>query len=211
MPRLSRLDIQPENLRGQRFGRLLVQNLFSRAPTKWLCLCDCGKTHVVVPTLLKKGKCRSCGCLRKEVLAKRQFKHGQRHTQLYGVWCAMKNRCLNKNVKCYKLYGGRGITVCKRWMDFENFYQDMGNPPSPGMQIERRDNDGPYAPVNCYWATPLQQGSNKRNNVKLTALGSTKIQSEWARVLGVKDATIRKALRRGVAFEDFVRRYAEVG
>jgi hypothetical protein len=73
----------------------------------------------------------------------------------------MLQRCLNPNNAAYRFYGGRGIRVCKRWLIFENFYADMGDPP-PGKSINRIDNDGNYEPGNCEWATPSMQAANRR-------------------------------------------------
>ena len=96
----------------------------------------------------------------------------------------MLERCRNPHNISYPDYGGRGITVCERWHDFSCFYRDMGDPP-PGTQLERRDNNQPYAPDNCYWVTRLEQANNKRNNVKLTFDGQTLSLSQWSeRTLG---------------------------
>jgi hypothetical protein len=78
----------------------------------------------------------------------------------------MKDRCTNQNHKSYNNYGGRGITVCERWMDFRNFLQDMGERPE-GMSIDRIDVNGDYEPGNCRWATAQQQSLNKRNSTSL--------------------------------------------
>lgn len=155
---------------GQRFDRLIVIAFHDRNPQtrklRWLCQCDCGKTKLVFGNNLRRGNTKSCGCLQKEITVDRSTKHG--HTNktavsgTYHSWREMKSRCYNPKRKFYKHYGGRGITVCDRWLEsFDNFLADMGERPN-GKSIDRIDTNGNYEPNNCRWATQTQQIHNRR-------------------------------------------------
>lgn len=109
---------------------------------------------------------------------------------LYMTWSSMRRRCNNPNAQNYYLYGGRGIKVCKRWDSYDNFAKDMGEKPSPSHSIERVDHEADYSPKNCVWATPLEQGNNKRNNVVLTHAGKSQTIAQWAREVSIPLKTI---------------------
>lgn len=113
------------------------------------------------------------------------IQHGLSRTSIYSIYHSMLDRCHKVTYKQYPDYGGRGIEVCERWraakcVGLFAFIADMGERPAD-YQVERIDNNGPYSPENCRWATRTEQGLNKRNNRIITAWGETKVLSEWAR------------------------------
>jgi hypothetical protein len=180
------------DLTGQQYGYFTVLRFERRENerTYWRCLCVCGKEHVTIGTRLRRGKAKSCGCQRKTFLAKASTKHGYSRHPVYHCYYSMLHRCNNPANKHYPEYGGRGITVCERWQEsFENFLADMGDPPQ-GTSLDRIDNDGPYSPENCRWATVVDQARNKRCTKLATHNGVTKPISQWAVELGIHYQTL---------------------
>lgn len=107
----------------------------------------------------------------------------------------MRMRCLNRNSKDWSNYGGRGITICQAWLDsFEAFFADVGAKPSPKHSIDRINSDGNYEPSNCRWATIIQQAGNRRGNRRITFGGETLLLSEWAKRLGICNASLFERL-----------------
>lgn len=100
--------------------------------------------------------------------------------RLHSVWRNMNMRCLDPSNKQYADYGGRGITIADEWRDFNTFCAwALSHGSSSDLQLDRKDNDGPYAPWNCQFVTPIVNARNKRNNHRITAFGETKILAEW--------------------------------
>lgn len=188
------------DLTGKRFGRLTVVRYDGKRGKQcyWLCKCDCGNTTTVQTNRLKSGKTRSCKCIQRETRVQMNLRHGMSKSGEYGSWVSIRARCCNKNSRVYHRYGGRGIRVCKRWMNsFDNFLADMGKKPTAEHTIERRNGKGHYCPSNCYWATRVEQANNKSNNHLILAFGKTMTLSQWSREYGVSTYTIRNRIQAG--------------
>jgi hypothetical protein len=153
---------------GKRFERLTVVDYVGLDKYKlkiWKCICDCGNTKNVKGTFLKRGLTQSCGCLQKERTSKANKTHGMSREKFFQAWINMVRRCHWDGDTQYSNYGGRGITVCKRWRnDFSEFKEDMLPTYKEGLQLERIDNSKGYDPTNCKWETPTNQARNRRNN-----------------------------------------------
>jgi hypothetical protein len=159
------------NLRGQRFGHLMVVERSDRVVknhTAWECRCDCGVTSIALSNNLRRGLTTSCGCVARESSRQRMTQHGEtkhyRTTVEHRIWRGMLERCGNPNHISYKYYGARGIRVCDEWKEFPRFLNDMGRRPAKGMSIDRVNVSGNYEPGNCRWATPVQQRGNRRDS-----------------------------------------------
>lgn len=202
MPEKSKERADAQML-GKRYGRLVVQSHAGVKKQKhyWNCLCDCGSTHVTNTNSLTQGHTQSCGCLQAEVMARGNVVHGLSRTPAYTAWLNIRARCENEASPSYKNYGGRGIRVCDRWQSFDNFFADMGQPPSAQHSIERLNNNGNYEPDNCIWATRYQQSRNRRNNVSVTINGETKFISEWCEQYGIALASVHRRLKKGYTME----------
>lgn len=188
------------NLVGLRFGSLSVtkeDGIDSHGATMWSCQCDCGEITRTRGSHLKGGAVNSCRCGIGIAAVKKWTTHNGSKTPLYRRWQAMKARCNNPNSEEYHNYGGRGIVVCDRWMRFENFRDDMADTFRPELEIDRRNTDGNYEPLNCRWITQVAQQRNKRTNHHVTIAGITKLLIEWSEETGIKANTILTRVRRG--------------
>jgi len=191
----------PIDMTGERYGRLIVikfSHIKGKGISYWSCKCECGIEKNISRRCLISGNTKSCGCLSKENVKKRATKHGLSHTKIYQVWANMKTRCNNENDQFYSDYGGRGIKVSDDWLDFPKFHSDMSPAYKEGLSIERIDVNGNYELSNCKWATPLQQVTNRRNNIIVYVNGERKILKEACAILGLKYNTIHGRIKRGI-------------
>lgn len=192
------------DLSGQKFGSLLplhTTGFDSNGSYIWQCRCDCQTITYVSTGDLNSGNissCRDCGYAS---AALKRTTHGLSRSAIYRRFQAMHNRVYNPNHNYFHVYGGRGIRVCQRWHDFENFVADMANSFSPELQLERIDNDGHYEPSNCRWATPREQSNNTRSNRLISWNDETHTLTEWSRILGINPHTINARLRYGWSIE----------
>lgn len=120
----------------------------------------------------------------------RNTTHGKSRTKVHVAWQQMRQRCEDPNSTAYHKYGAKGILVCERWKKFENFYADMGEPPTAKHTLDRIDFRGNYEPGNCRWATQLEQQNNRSSNRLLTAFGRTQTLQQWVRETGMSHKTI---------------------
>lgn len=180
---------------GKRFGRLIATQETGRDGNgyRYLFACDCGKELETRGALVRSGKTQSCGCLRSEMTAAKNFVHGMVHSGSYKSWQAMKTRCTNQNQEANKRYWNLGYAL--EWEVFENFVRDMGERPH-GMTLDRIDNSKGYSKENCRWATIAQQNRNTKQNVFITHNGKTMCMKDWANETGIPYPTIQDRVKR---------------
>lgn len=185
------------NLAGVRSGKLVAierKESTSRGSVRWLCQCDCGNQSIVIASNFRKGQSKSCGCSIYEV------KHGGarkgKETRTYQSWLHMRQRCLNESNDSYHNYGGRGITICSEWDDFEKFLYDMGERPH-GLTIDRIDNNKGYYKENCRWASKKTQLRNKRNNRIISWRGKDYTAIELCEMHGISHQVFTSRLKIG--------------
>jgi len=198
-----------KDLTGLKFGLLRVIN-FSYTKggySYWFCKCNCGNTRIYkisyLTNKLNKNRCiRSCGCVYEKNKKKCSTKHGLCYSRFYHIWRGIKQRCLDFNSFNHRLYGGRGIKVCDKWLKFENFRDDMYESYQKHCQefgekqtsIDRVNNNGNYCKENCRWSTKKEQGCNRRTNRIITFNGESRCLREWENKLGFNRGTLYNRL-----------------
>lgn len=188
----------PQSYDGRRFGSIVI---LRKEPGKyfWHYKCDCGALGRVYSGQI--GKLRQCKqCYLKNIGNSRKT-HGKHGTRIYRIWQNMKKRCLTKTDRSYPYYGGRGITICDKWMRFEGFYSDVGEPPSAKHQLDRIDNNGNYTPENIRWVLSSENCRNRRSNRLIEWNGEVKTVVEWSEILGINWGVLRQRLYRGWTVE----------
>lgn len=184
---------------GRSYARWTVVTFaFAKPPHKYyLCRCECGAEKSVQINSVVGGYTQSCGCLRREVARRVNTKHGLCAHPAYNAWSGMKKRCENPNAAFYKHYGGRGITVCDEWQEFQVFWNDMGSSWVAGLTIDRIDVNGNYEKSNCKWSTKLEQGQNKRNSLILETPWGRMTQAAAARAAGISTGSLVRRIKAG--------------
>ncbi|MBQ0014774.1 MAG: hypothetical protein KBS82_05580 [Oscillospiraceae bacterium] len=202
-----------KDLTGQRFGSWTVieraQDKITKSNNKftvWKCVCDCGTEREVVANSLLSGRSTSCGCEHSKIMthvAKENFTtHGKTNTRLYQIWAGMRKRCFNPNSSNYANYGGRGISICDQWSDFEVFESWANqNDYSDSKSIDRINVDGNYCPENCRWVDSVAQANNRRSNTFYTYNGESHTLAEWAKIKNVSYKGLWKKVSNGNTLE----------
>lgn len=194
---MQRSNYRGLDITGERYGKLVAIEKVPNKRTTWLFKCDCGNTVQLHISKVFRGQL-SCGCLGREFkkrFAENLTTHGESKTKLYHKYRSILDRCYRADNRNYKRYGGRGIYVCDEWRnDFAAFrdwaYSTGYNPELDGnteQSIDRIDNNGPYSPENCRWATALEQQKNREITTLYEFNGEEITASEFADRYGIKD------------------------
>lgn len=193
------------DITGQKFGRWTAVAFVPvpRGRSKWECVCSCGSKGLVPLCDLRSGKSKSCGCYAALRSAECNTTHGEgstnkaRRVREHGIWLSMLDRCRNPKTKRWHRYGGRGIRVCDRWLDYSNFLADMGRCPEQDSSIERINNDGDYEPGNCIWAPARVQNRNTCRNKHVVIGGEKLTITDACLKFGVNKQRVWDRVRRG--------------
>jgi hypothetical protein len=186
---------------GDVYNRYTILGIFKHLntyPKYALVQCVCGsQPRYVKLGAIRSGEAGSCGCYHKEKVTK----HGAWGKPLFIVWSRMMSRCYKPQDKSYKRYGKRGIKVCERWHDVNNFINDMQATYKSNLTIERINNNGNYELSNCKWATKKEQNRNYSRNVQITFNNKTLCLMEWSELLNLNYKTLYDRHKRGWSTE----------
>lgn len=189
------MSTRPVDMVGQTYGRLTI---ISNEPPKGAerqvrARCECGSEKVVNARAVRRGSVTSCRCAQREA----NTKHGASSHPLYSIWNSMRSRCTNPNVDMYPVYGGRGIAVCPEWLADPWAFIRWAEPRfSPGLQIDRIDNDGGYSPQNCRFVSCVVNERNRSNNRVVVWRGQSMCVTELAERSGVNADALRQRIKK---------------
>lgn len=198
---------------GKRVGKLTVvgfSHLDAANAARWNCQCDCGNSCLVTSGELSRkpryARPKSCGCSQVASAIETSTTHQMTGTPEYQAWHDMRSRCTNPNVREWKRYGARGITVCESWLgSFEAFSADMGPRPSAKHSLERKDVNGNYEPGNCEWVLTRRQQWNRRDSIKVEYMGRKISLGELAFETGLSRFALRgRIVKNGMTAEQAV-------
>lgn len=182
------------DITGIKFGQLTAIKVVGKSKNHggnlWLCKCDCGNEHTVSYSKLSSGKSKSCGCLRREMMAQthskhKSLRHNGKRPRLYSIWLGMRERCSYEKNASYPAYGGRGIKVCDDWNDDFGKFQEwaLANGYTDSLTIDRIDCNGGYNPNNCQWIPMHDNAIKQRRSRLMTIDGVTKSLTRWAKFI----------------------------
>lgn len=195
------------DLTGKTFGRLTVTGNIERRNNLlyWECVCECGNNKFISSAKLRSGNTKSCRCLNTELTIKRTVTHGLSKHPIHKLWLKIKERCYNPNSENYYMYGGRGVIMCKEWLnDFMCFYNwCVANGWAKGLQIDKDIKAIKigipalvYSPEMCQFVTPKVNNYSKRTSKYIEYNGKKQTIAEWAVETGIKMGTLWRRLRK---------------
>ena len=205
-----------KDITGQKFGKLTVVSFtrdvksVNRYRNNWNCICECGNHKEVRLDGLTSGNVKSCGCLHSEISYKNLTPGSPKYdvidNRLRGIWGGIKRRCLNEKCSCFNRYGGRGITICDEWLDFNKFAKwALSNGYRKDLSFDRIDNNKGYEPSNCRWVTNKEQSLNRRSNVIVEYNGNKITIKELSELLNISYGCLIARYKRGDRGDKLIR------